>query len=594
MDDQQNNPPKKRSRPKRESLTAPRKRVLVPPDPATVDKPRTRGRPKKDPNQPKAEYKLSDRERARRSVQMRLRNAKKSAATQQRKAEYKKKKVKKLTDSADKIEKALQGEKTRVIDQGDLTNLPDAVGDLVDGSPIIFKPNPGPQEEFLSAGERDVLYGGAAGGGKSFALLADPLRYCHNPNHRGLLLRRTLDELTELIDKSRQLYPKAFPGAKFRESKSTWHFPSGATIWFTYLDKDKDVTRFQGQAFNWIGIDEITQYPTPYVWDYLRSRLRTTDSELQQHLYMRCTANPGGVGGWWVKKTYIEGLEPNKPFPAFDIETKSPFLWPNGHEKAGQPLFFRKFVPARLTDNPYLMADGQYEAMLRSLPEVERKRLLEGDWDVAEGAAFPEFSRSKHVVEHFELPTNWPRIRAADYGYASPSCVLWGAIDWDNNIWIYRELYVKHLTAEQLADKITEQLDPTPHYTVLDSSCWNKTGFGPSIAETMMRAGVRWTPSDRNRVQGKMEIHRRLADDPYTEEPRLRIFSSCQNIIKQLAGIPLSKSNSEDVDTKSEDHAYDALRYMLMTRMSGYTSIHKQLGAIKSQVYQVQDETFGY
>ena len=99
-------------------------------------------------------------------------------------------------------------------------------------------------------------------------------------------------------------------------------------------------------------------------------------------------------------------MEPNQPFAAFDIETKKPFLWPNGHEKAGQPLFLRKFVPARLTDNPYLMADGQYEAMLRSLPEVERKRLLEGDWDVAEGAAFPEFSRSRHVVEHFELPTN--------------------------------------------------------------------------------------------------------------------------------------------------------------------------------------------
>ena len=574
----------------------PRKRVLVPPDPATVDKPRTRGRPKKDPNQPKAEYKLSDRERARRSVQMRLRNAKKSAATQQRKAEYKKKKVKKLTDSADKIEKALQGEKTRVIDQGDLTNLPDAVSDLVDGSPVIFKPNPGPQEEFLSAPERDVLYGGAAGGGKSFALLADPLRYCHNPNHRGLLLRRTLDELTELIDKSKQLYTKAFPGATFRESKSTWVFPSGATMWFTYLDRDKDVTRFQGQAFNWIGIDEITQYPTPYVWDYLRSRLRSTDPELQQQLCMRCTANPGGVGGWWVKKMYIDHREPNKPFGAYDLESGKEFVWPDGHEKAGQPLFYRKFVPARLTDNPYLMADGQYEAMLRSLPDVERRRLLEGDWDVAEGAAFPEFSRSRHVVEHFELPTNWPRIRAADYGYASPSCVLWGAIDWDNNIWVYRELYAKHLTAEQLADKIleAEELDPLPHYTVLDSSCWNKTGFGPSIAETMMRAGVRWTPSDRNRLQGKMEVHRRLADDPYTNEPRLRIFSTCKHTIAQLSGIPLSKTNSEDVDTKAEDHAYDALRYMVMTRTSGYQAIHKTLQGIKDQAFKPFDATFGY
>ncbi len=554
------------------------------------------GRPKKDPDAPKATYNLSVKERARRAVQKKLNAAKRRAKKTTKAAEDKRRYARRLENDIGKVEKALVGKETTVIDKGDLTDLPAAVADLVEDSEVVFQPNPGPQEEFLSAGERDVLYGGAAGGGKSFALLADPLRYCHNPNHRGLLLRRTLDELTELIDKSRQLYPKAFPGAKFRESKSTWHFPSGATIWFTYLDKDKDVTRFQGQAFNWIGIDEITQYPTPYVWDYLRSRLRSTDPELQQHLYMRCTANPGGVGGWWVKKMYIDGTPENKAYPAFDLDTGKPFVWPHNHEKAGQPLFYRKFVPARLTDNPHLMADGQYESMLRSLPEVERKRLLEGDWDVAEGAAFPEFSRTKHVVEPYEMPTNWPRIRMADYGYAAPSCVLWGAIDWDNNIWIYRELYEKHLTAEQLADRIleAEQLDPVPHYTVLDSSCWNKTGFGPSIAEVMMRSGVRWTPSDRNRIQGKMEIHRRLADNPYTKEPRLRFFSTCQHIIKQVAGIPLSKTNSEDVDTKAEDHAYDALRYGMMTRMSGYASIHQQLNSIKNHVHQVQDEVFGY
>ena len=544
----------------------------------------------------KRTYQLSTAERARRAAQKRLRDAKKKAQQATKKAETKRKKARDLESTIGRVEKAIKGADTAVIDMGDISVLPSSVSDLVGDSEVVFQANPGPQEEFLSAGERDVLYGGAAGGGKSFALLADPLRYCHNANHRGLLLRRTLDELTELIDKSRQLYTKAFPGAKFRESKSTWHFPSGATIWFTYLDRDKDVTRFQGQAFNWIGIDEITQYPTPYVWDYLRSRLRSTDPELQENLYMRCTANPGGVGGWWVKKMYIEGTPENKAFPAFDIDTRKTFVWPSGHEKAGQPLFFRKFVPARLTDNPHLMAAGQYEAMLRSLPDVERKRLLEGDWDVAEGAAFPEFSRTKHVVEPFDLPTNWPRIRAADYGYSAPSCVLWGAIDWDNNIWVYRELYAKHLTAEQLADRIleAEQIDPLPHYTVLDSSCWNKTGFGPSIAEVMMRQGVRWTPSDRNRIQGKMEIHRRLADDPYTKEPRVRFFSTCQNIVKQVAGIPLSKTNSEDVDTKAEDHAYDALRYMMMTRMSGYASIHKQLGAIKNHVHKVQDEVFGY
>jgi hypothetical protein len=311
---------------------------------------------------------------------------------------------------------------------------------------------------------------------------------------------------------------------------------------------------------------------------------------------MRCTANPGGVGGWWVKKMYIDQGEPGIRFIPSDIESEKPLIYPKGHSKHGQPLYWRKFVPARLTDNPYLMADGQYEAMLLSLPEVERKRLLDGDWDVAEGCAFPEFNKIKHVVDPFELPANWPRIRAADYGYASPSCVLWGAIDWDNNIWVYRELYVKHFTAEQLAVKILEleQYDPKPHYTVLDSSCWNKTGYGPSIAETMIRSGCRWVPSDRSRIAGKMEIHRRLGDNEFTKEPTVKFFHTCTNIIKQLAGIPLSKTNSEDVDTKAEDHAYDALRYMLMTRTTGYVSIHKSLQDIKNSTFQPQDATFGY
>jgi hypothetical protein len=164
---------------------------------------------------------------------------KRRAAKSSKAAEDKRRYARKLEQTTTKVEKALVGNESATIDLGDLDDLPDAVSELVGESEVVFQPNDGPQTDFLSAGERDVLYGGAAGGGKSFALLADPLRFCHNPNHRGLLLRRTLDELTELIDKSRQLYPKAFPGAKFRESKSTWVFPSGATIWFTYLDKTK-------------------------------------------------------------------------------------------------------------------------------------------------------------------------------------------------------------------------------------------------------------------------------------------------------------------------------------------------------------------
>ena len=129
-------------------------------------------------------------------------------------------------------------------------------------------PNEGPQTDFLAAAEKDVLYGGAAGGGKSFAMLIDPLRYCHIKEHRALILRRSMPELRELIDKSRELYPKAFKGAKFREVEKLWNFPSGAKIEFGFLEKDADVYRYQGQAYSWIGFDEITHLPTEFGWNY--------------------------------------------------------------------------------------------------------------------------------------------------------------------------------------------------------------------------------------------------------------------------------------------------------------------------------------
>jgi hypothetical protein len=125
---------------------------------------------------------------------------------------------------------------------------------------VVFKPNPGPQTEFLSASEREVLYGGAAGGGKSYAMLADPLHGLNDPNFSGLLVRHTTEELRELIQKSQELYPKAVPGIKWSERKSQWISPRGGRLWMSYLDKDMDVTRYQGQAFNWIGFDELTQW----------------------------------------------------------------------------------------------------------------------------------------------------------------------------------------------------------------------------------------------------------------------------------------------------------------------------------------------
>ena len=184
---------------------------------------------------------------------------------------------------------------------------------------VVFSPNAGPQTEFLAASEREVLYGGAAGGGKSFGLLADPMRYFDNPNFSGLILRRTNDELRELIWKSQELYLKAFKGAKWGEKKSQWTFPSGAKLWFSYLDRDQDVLRYQGQSFSYIAVDELTQYPSEFCWNYLRSRLRTTDTTLPIH--MRATTNPGGIGHGWVKRAFIDPSPANTKFVAKDIQT---------------------------------------------------------------------------------------------------------------------------------------------------------------------------------------------------------------------------------------------------------------------------------
>jgi len=460
---------------------------------------------------------------------------------------------------------------------------------------IIFQPNAGPQTAFLAASEQEVLYGGAAGGGKSYAMVADPVRYLNNPHARMLLVRRSTEELRELISVSKQLYPRALPGIKFMERDKTWVAPSGATLWMSYLDRDEDVMRYQGQAFNWIGFDELTQWGSPYAWNYMRSRLRTTKAA-GLPLYMRATSNPGGPGHQWVKRTFIDPSTPNEAFWATDEEGQV-ISWPKGHSREGEPLFKRKFIPATLFDNPYLSDDGMYEANLLSLPEHQRRQLLDGDWDINEGAAFPEFRRSVHVVDPFEIPDNWPRFRAADYGYGSYSAVVWFAVAPDEQLIVYRELYVSKVLATDLADMILElEAGEKIRYGVLDSSLWHKRGdTGPSLAEQMIAKGCRWRPSDRSkgsRISGKNELHRRLQVDEFTEQPRIVFFSNCLNTIAQIPSIPLDKSNPEDVDTKSEDHIYDAVRYGIMTRPR--SSLFDFNAPTQRSGFQAADSTFGY
>jgi hypothetical protein len=473
------------------------------------------------------------------------------------------------------IKKATESTTSNIVTSEDLESVAPSVQEVIRDSKVIFHPNDGPQTEFLAADEKDVLYGGAAGGGKSYAMIVDPLRYAHRPAHRALILRRSMPELREMIDKSRELYPQAFPGAKFREVEKLWNFPSGAKVEFGFLERDADVYRYQGQAYSWIGFDEITHLPTEFSWNYLASRLRTTDPEIKT--YLRCTANPGGVGSHWVKNRYIQPNDSNKSFLGTDGLT-------------------RKFIPAKLADNPYLAKDGIYEQMLKSLPPIQRRQLLEGNWDVAEGAAFVEFDPLNHVIPPFALPVHWERLKGIDYGYASESCCLWGILDInDNTLIIYRELYRKGLTGQELGAIITdmELEDPFSVNGVLDTAAWAKTGTtGPTVGEELLKAGHKLRRADKNRVQGKIQIHEYLKVRE-NGRPKLQIFNTCPNLIRELQSIPLSKTNPEDVDTHASDHAYDALRYMIMSRPRMENPLERMRG-FKREMYKPADSEFGY
>jgi len=523
--------------------------------------------------------------KAKRSVKEILARSRKKVAAAEQTLRSAKQSAEYLKDKYKKINSALDGKETQVIEQSEIDTASSSIKDHLQEQKIIFKPNTGPQTEFLASAEREVFYGGARGGGKSYAMLIDPLRYCHKETHRALLLRRTMPELRDLINHSQRLYSRAFPGAKWREQEKEWRFPSGAKIEFGYAENMTDALRYQGQSYTWIGIDELPQYPSPDIYNFLRSSLRSVDPEIP--VYLRATGNPGNIGSQWVREMFVDPAMPNT---AFDINIDTP---------VGRKVITRRFIPAKLQDNPYLMQTDDYYAMLASLPEVQKKQFLEGDWDAFEDSAFPEFDKNIHVVEPFEVPKGWQRFRSADWGYSSPACVLWFAIDYDNNLWIYRELYTKKITADVFARKVLElENGEYIRYGVLDASTWAKRGdIGPSIAETMIQTGCRWRPSDRtpkSRISGKLEIHKRLKfTDEKKKDPGLRVFSTCRNLIRTLPLLPLDDNNPEDINTHVEDHAYDALRYGCMSRPM-HTSYANRFNRTPRSQFQPVDRMFGY
>ena len=439
---------------------------------------------------------------------------------------------------------------------------------------VIWQPQ-ARQTAFMKRPEYEALYGGAAGGGKSDALLVEALRQIDKPNYKALILRKTYPQLSELVDRSYTLYSRAFPGAVYNNTAHCWKFPSGAKIYFGNLQREKDKYNYQGKAYDFIGFDELTQFMfAEYM--YLMSRNRPTGPGTR--VYIRATANPGGIGHGWVKSRFIS---PAKPMTRMIERIK--VVDPEGN--VIEQKRSRIFVPSTVFDNKRLLEnDPNYLANLAMLPEAEKKALLYGDWDSFSGQVFSEWRNDTdhykdrhwtHVVDPFRIPETWRIYRGFDWGYAKPFAVGWYAVDNDSRIYRINELYgctgvpntgVKW-TPEKIADVIREIEEVDPNLKgrtvrgIADPAIFSEDG-GVSIAESMEKHGVWWDKGDNTRIAGKMQCHYRLAFDE-NGIPMFYTFSNCKDFIRCIPELVYSETHVEDIDTEMEDHNYDEWRYVM-------------------------------
>jgi len=412
------------------------------------------------------------------------------------------------------------------------------------------------QLKFHEAKEDEVLFGGAAGGGKSYGQLSDALLYALEfPGIKQLILRRTFPELEKsLIRSSRTFYPTSQKICSYNESKKSYTFINHSIIDFGYCNSEKDVYNYQSAEYDVIRLDEATHF-TEFMYLYLKSRVRGVNNYPKQ---MKSTTNPGNVGHTFFKERFVD----------------------NGEQVYKDVNGTRLFIPAKLKDNIFLMKnDPDYIKRLESLPEKEKKALRDGNWDIFDGQFFTEFDRSIHVIEPFNIPEYWDRYIAMDYGL-DMFAVLFIAIDTKGKAYIYNEIHKSNLIVSEARQTLKSIMRQHKYKNIFaPPDLWNRNrDTGKSTAEIFSEGDIYLTKAGNDRKAGWLNVKewlkikkvRHEQTGELIEDSDLKIFSNCINLIRCLPQLQHDEKNPNDVATEPHEitHITDALRYFCVSRVN--------------------------